>query len=203
MKRILLVAALTFAFPGFAASAPLIGLTLGLPSAKGKKSDEVHSNSTSYSFIFGVNGTGNFSFESGYTQMADIEDKYADNQKLEASISGIYISGRYSRQFSESSFGYAKLGAYRWSASVREVNDSSETLEADNDYSHNVDGYAPMFALGADFLLGEDRDFGVRVEFEHVTDVGGGVRLKSVNRVRDIAEGYEYNRFALGVVMAL
>ena len=204
MKKILFAIALIVAFPCYAIGAvPVLGINLGIPQAKGKSSNDTFSSGLTYGLFIGVNSSGSLSFEGGYNQLIDMESRFPNNGKLRVALSGVYVSGRYSYQLGRRTFGYAKLGAYGWTASVRESQDTrNTTLRSQTSNTRSATGVSPLVALGADFVLDENQELGLRVELEHVANIDTGVKLVSADRERNRTEAYDYNSLKVGVVIA-
>lgn len=201
MKHCIVIALLALVLAAPAQAATTFGVSTGIASAQGKSTNHTHSNFTPLSIFIGIIGDSDYAVEFGYSQLADIEDGDL-SEKTNVSLSGLFLAGRYFIQLSGNIFGYAKLGVHHWSgtAKLSDIGVNAETVKA----SGSGSGFTPLLGFGVDFVF-PGGDYGLRMEFEHLAEIGNGLYDNTVvtnTNVPFISEGYSYDRLNIGAVVA-
>ena len=200
MKRFIVVALLALVMASPAHAAFTIGFSTGIASAKGKDSNHTYSDFNPLSIFFSIIGDSEYAVEFGYSQIADIEESDA-TESTSVSLGGFFLAGRYFAQFSGNGFGYVKLGVHHWSGTARlsEVGSSDNTTKA----SGRGHGFTPLIGFGADFVF-PGGDYGIRIEFEHLNNIGDGLYDNTVvnDSKKFVSEGYSYDRLNFGFIVA-
>ena len=64
-------------------------------------------------------------------------------------------------------------------------------------------GFSPLFGFGVDFVL-VGGDFGIRLEYEHLNEIGNGLFDNTVTGASEgfVSEGYSYDQLSVGFVVA-
>ena len=180
-------------------AAGAVGISFGLGDAKSNTDNKRFTGFVPITFYYAITSTDNWPLEFGISQFGDIS--FTENDvKEQASYAGIYVAMRRLFQIDDAYFSYLKFGAGYWNGSLERLNVKSSTVNPSTINKVSGNGLSPIFGAGVDIVYAED--IGLRIEVEHIPNIGAGLFQKS-GAENFTSDGYDFTRVNIGVIVAL